>query len=178
MRTLTDIQRRVTHLDQLCFSWLSRWRTRRVVAKLIRAVSASGDGHCYALLALGLTVSIQTDWMYFLTLVAAFAIERPVYWLLKNAFKRDRPSSKDIPIAALLTAHDTFSFPSGHSCAAFLFATITAVYFPSLSMGLFCWAAAVAFSRVIVGVHYPTDVVAGSCLGMALGEFALLVVSI
>jgi membrane-associated phospholipid phosphatase len=66
------------------------------------------------------------------------------------------------------------SFPSGHSASAFAFATAVAAFRPELGMGLRGLAAVVAYSRVHSGVHYPGDVLAGSLIGIGIGESTAL----
>jgi membrane-associated phospholipid phosphatase len=66
------------------------------------------------------------------------------------------------------------SFPSGHSASGFAFAAGAAEALPQLGIPLRALAAAVAYSRVHSGVHYPGDVVAGSLVGMAVGESTVL----
>lgn len=177
MLMLLTLQRRVHQWDQRLFFRVSRWRTRRFGAGAFRLLSATGDGYWYGILALVITLSLQLSWQYFLTLALAFAIERPLYWVLKNSFKRDRPSAHALPVKALFNAHDRFSFPSGHTCAAFVFATVSALHFPDAAPLLWVWATAIGISRVAVGVHYPTDVVAGACLGTAIAEFTLFIIA-
>lgn len=173
MRTLSSIQRRLSVIDNYGYTYLSLLRSKRLPAITARTLSASGDGIWYLLAAVLLLITTRVDADYILLLALAFAIERPIYWLLKNSFRRDRPRTKASVVAALLVAHDKFSFPSGHTCAAFLFATVTADYLPELSILLLFWASAVGASRVVVGVHYPTDVVAGGSLGLLIGEWVI-----
>jgi undecaprenyl-diphosphatase len=68
---------------------------------------------------------------------------------------------------------DRFSFPSGHSLAAFAIATPILLLCPTLEwLAIFC-AASVALSRILMGVHFPSDVLAGAMLGMSLGYGAV-----
>ena len=83
---------------------------------------------------------------------------------LKGAIPRARPH-----VHALVTRPHTHSFPSGHATTSFACATVLAFLLPRLSVPLLVLAAAVAWSRVYVGVHFPLDVVAGAALGVAIG---------
>src|SRR2546421_9325121 len=83
---------------------------------------------------------------------------------LKGAIPRARPH-----VHALVTRPHTHSFPSGHATTSFACATVLAFLLPRLSVPLLVLAAAGAWSRVYVGVHFPLDVVAGAALGAAIG---------
>jgi len=95
--------------------------------------------------------------------IAASATNGPV----KLAFRRRRPPSHPRP--PLIPMPKSTSFPSGHSAAAFAFATGASARLPLLAPVLFPLAGTVAYSRVHVGVHFPSDVVIGSGLGVAAG---------
>jgi undecaprenyl-diphosphatase len=84
--------------------------------------------------------------------------------ILKDAIPRARPH-----VHTLVTAPHTHSFPSGHATTSFACATVLALMLPRLRVPLFLLAAAIAWSRVYVGVHYPLDVFAGAALGIAIG---------
>jgi undecaprenyl-diphosphatase len=73
----------------------------------------------------------------------------------------------------VITPADRFSFPSGHATAAFLFAGLAAVSFPVLAPFAYVWASLIALSRVVLGVHFPSDILAGALLGSAIAYFIL-----
>jgi len=70
----------------------------------------------------------------------------------------------------------TFSFPSAHAANSFAMATVVSWRFPAFAIVAFLIAAAVAYSRVYVGVHYPFDSLAGAFLGVLTGRFAIWIV--
>lgn len=93
---------------------------------------------------------------------------------LKRVARRSRPERADHAVASGATRHvrmpSSTSFPSGHSASAFAFATAVTGRIAWLSAPLHLLAAAVAYSRVHTGVHYPGDVVAGSLTGVVCGH--------
>jgi undecaprenyl-diphosphatase len=90
---------------------------------------------------------------------------------LKALIDRPRPPLRYAEPKALVHVPRDASFPSGHSATSFAAATMLSLAFPKLTPLLFTLAAAVAFSRVYVGVHYPLDILGGALLGalVALG---------
>jgi undecaprenyl-diphosphatase len=88
----------------------------------------------------------------------------------KLLVRRRRPFHRSQP--ALIHMPRSTSFPSGHSAAAFAFATAASAELPPLAPALLPLAAAVAYSRVHTGVHYPSDVVAGVAIGIGAGAVA------
>ncbi|HWG09516.1 MAG TPA: phosphatase PAP2 family protein [Solirubrobacteraceae bacterium] len=99
--------------------------------------------------------------------IAASAANGPAKLLVR----RRRPSSRLRP--SLIPMPRSTSFPSGHSAAAFAFATGAGSELPLLAPVLFPLAGAVAYSRVHTGVHYPSDVVAGIAIGIGSGVIAV-----
>ena len=105
--------------------------------------------------------------------LASVAVTATVANLIaKPLGRRRRPDriAQEVPLARQVRMPVSSSFPSGHSAAAFAFATGVAHVSPVAAAPLRALAALVAYSRVHTGVHYPGDVVAGSLLGTVLAE--------
>ena len=91
---------------------------------------------------------------------------------IKRAFPRERPDrvGEEVPEARQVKMPDSTSFPSGHSASGFAFATAVGAQLPVAGVALRFLAAAVAYSRVHTGVHYPGDAVIGSLVGGGIGS--------
>ncbi len=89
--------------------------------------------------------------------------------VLRNHFQRLRPCQVLQGVRLLVGCSDSFSFPSNHATNAFALAVFFAVSNRRLAIPLFLLAALVGYSRIYVGVHYPTDVLAGAVLGAMIG---------
>ncbi|WP_105166912.1 phosphatase PAP2 family protein [Pseudoalteromonas sp. T1lg23B] len=138
--------------------------------------SKSGNGGLYVLMALLCAIFLeQLGQLFALTTVLAFAMERPIYFYVKNRIARVRPCDC-FAQKALLTPSDKFSLPSGHSAGAWLYATCLSEHLPILSIPLIIWAIGVSLSRVVVGVHYPLDVIVGALMGVGCASLAIGIV--
>ncbi len=89
---------------------------------------------------------------------------------LKGVHARARPERDGSPLTSRVRMPTSSSFPSGHSASAFAFASAVGLEIPLLALPLRTLAAAVAYSRVHSGVHFPSDVVAGSLVGAVTGQ--------
>jgi undecaprenyl-diphosphatase len=110
---------------------------------------------------------------------AAVAINSVVVNLpMKFASGRARPDREAarVPAERWVPMPASTSFPSGHSASGFAFAGAVAGWMPGLAIPLRGLAAAIAYSRVHTGVHYPGDVVVGSLVGTTIGEATVLTV--
>jgi undecaprenyl-diphosphatase len=92
-------------------------------------------------------------------------VERSLYFSLKNSLRRRRPQELVPGFRSLITASDKFSFPSGHSSGAFLLATALLVVYGGPVIAMYVWASGVALSRILLGVHFPGDTLAGALMG-------------
>jgi len=160
--------------DVSMFTWLMNARLLSMMTKISRYLSKTGDGQLYPLVTGLLCWSNGSLESQFLQVaLIAFAIERPLYFVLKNSFKRNRPEAALTNFHSIITPSDRFSFPSGHTSAAFMMATLVANFMPSLMIPLYCWASLVGFSRVVLGVHFPTDTLIGAFMGVNIALFSL-----
>jgi undecaprenyl-diphosphatase len=163
--------------------WDRRW-TRRLnatvavapVRTLFRVVSRLGNGVIWYVLMLALAITqgrigLETS----LRMLAAGTIGLVVYKLLKSTTTRPRPYRVLRGIRAGTAPLDTFSFPSGHTLHAVAFTAVAVFYFPVLTAVLVPFTLLIALSRVVLGLHYPSDVLAGAAIGAGVAHAVLLV---
>jgi len=112
----------------------------------------------------------------FLLVAAADATADATSGILKAVIGRDRPPLVYARPAPLVHDPATGAFPSGHAATSFACATVLAATWPRAAPAFFVLAAAIAFSRVYVGVHWPLDVIAGALLGVAIALLLLVAV--
>lgn len=156
-------------LSRLVMRHEQRWRLR-----IARAFTRSADGGGYAVIPPLLLFGFGKSVMPLLAAGAAAAIvERFVYARLKSRLRRPRPFRRFASIPAHVDPPDQFSFPSGHTSAAALVAVLLSAQVPALLPLLVLWVAGVGGSRVCLGMHYPSDVVAGALIGSGLASLAL-----
>lgn len=157
----------VHRLDVLAFLKVVNLNTREGVALAARNISRTADGWLYPLIPLLVALFEPAKALQlFYVLASAYAIERCLYFSLKKSIKRNRPPVAIPGFKSLIIASDEFSFPSGHTSAAFLTVTTLVLFFPAASLHyLYFWSCCVALSRIVLGVHFPLDTLAGASLG-------------
>lgn len=99
----------------------------------------------------------------------AGAVSVLIYVAMKRVFNRTRPAGLETHAWARVKAPDRYSFPSGHTLAATAVAVALSPFYPAWSPALFFAAASIGASRIFLGVHYPSDVLAGIFIGILVG---------
>ena len=112
--------------------------------------------------------ALYRRWGVLLLTVVAVAVADWSATGIKALVDRDRPPVRYAEPKALVAVPHDHSFPSGHAATSFAGATMLAFAFPRLAPVLFVVAAAVAYSRIYVGAHYPLDVIGGAALGVGV----------
>lgn len=140
----------------------------------IKWLSKTGDGQLYLVIG-GLLWWLEPNQgsLFLYSGVLAYLLEIPVYLLLKKCLKRERPCNRISELQAHIVPSDKFSLPSGHTAAAFLMASLLAYFYPTLSVFAYVWASCIGISRVLLGVHYPSDILAGALLGLSISLISL-----
>lgn len=155
--------------DVFAFRRIVSSRLHHSLVKAAYRVSMTGDGWIYPFIpvVIYLLGSAQAE-TFFLAGILSYALERSVYVVAKKGFRRRRPSNVLPGYKSVIVASDEFSFPSGHTSAAFLMVTLLTLFFGWPFALLYIWAASVAFSRIVLGVHFPSDTLVGACLGSSI----------
>lgn len=117
------------------------------------------------MLALVLAILWRRPGLFAQVLIADVVADLLAY-ALRHAIGRPRPPSVYAEPKPLVGVPHGGSFPSGHAATSFACATVLAFAAPRLAPAFFALAAAIAWSRVYVGVHYPLDVLGGAALGV------------
>ena len=137
---------------------------------VFRIASRLGNGvFWYTLMIALLAAGGAVAYLPVLQMVATGAVGVAVYKFLKHRTLRPRPYQVRSDIRLHGDPLDQFSFPSGHTLHAVSLSTVALMHFPALAPLLLPFVALVALSRVVLGLHYPSDVVAGAAIGAGIG---------
>ena len=134
------------------------------------AATRMGDGSLWASLAV--IVIVFGGARRFEALAAAVmagSVGVGLFMKLKRVIGRKRPCAIEPHCWAKLLPPDQFSFPSGHTITAFSVAMALDMFYPEMRVGLVFCAGSIAASRVLLGMHFLSDVIAGAMLGTLLG---------
>jgi undecaprenyl-diphosphatase len=167
---LDSIERR----DHSIMHRVHKWPAPKWVRLWMICATRGGDGWLWYVLGAALLVfgGSQGRWAVAQSTIAA-AAGIASFLVLKRAAKRKRPCAIEPHCWSTLLPPDQFSFPSGHTITAFAVSTPLIVQYPEAAPGILFCALSIAVSRVITGMHFLSDVVAGGVLGWLLAEAAM-----
>ena len=154
-----DVMRRVHH-----------WRAPRWLRVWMVSATRLGDGWIWY--SVGIALLLFGGDLRFIAFAASASAEAAavaLFRIVKNTSKRKRPCQLEAHCWANVLPPDQFSFPSGHSMSAFAIAIPLCIFYPELQAPLLVLSLSIAVSRVILGMHFVSDVVVGSLLGVGLG---------
>lgn len=161
-------------IDVRAVTWVCLRRQRRLDV-VMRLCTRAGNGTLWCLIGALILILAPHGEAVVARLAVAFVLELSVYKLLKQTLRRPRPYIALAGITSEVAPPDEFSFPSGHSAAAVVVVTVVGTTYPAVFPLLAPLAALIGVSRVYLGMHYPSDVIAGALLGAAAGAVALLI---
>jgi undecaprenyl-diphosphatase len=156
---------------------LNRGAAHAGVCMFFRIASRLGDGMIWY--ALMLALPFLYGWRGLevgLAMLATGAVGLVLYKFLKRTFVRERPYVRHSGISLAGAPLDRYSFPSGHTLHAVSFACQACAAFPELTVVVVPLALAIAASRVVLGLHYPTDVLVGALIGAVTGTCGVALV--
>ena len=170
MATHGSLLARFDHAEYRLCRRLNRGVQLTWVRVFFKTASRLGDGVIWYALMLALPLLYGDEGLRVAAIMLATgAVGLALYKFLKRTFVRERPFIRHAGISLAGAPLDRYSFPSGHTLHAVAFTWMAVAAFPVLGFVLLPLALAIAASRVVLGLHYPTDVLVGALLGAITG---------
>lgn len=154
---------------------LHRWRAPRPIRVSMLLMSRLGNGWVwYSLGIIILLCGGQDRYRAFFASAVAALVCILLFQCVKPLSRRRRPCEIEPHCWAVLAPPDRFSFPSGHAMTSFAIAVTVGGFYPQCQPCLLAIAALIAVSRIIVGMHFLTDIIVGAMIGAFIGYVSVL----
>src|SRR5262244_4440786 len=170
MAVARNLWQQIERRDHRVMRRMNRWRAPRWIRLWMITATRMGDGWVwYGLGALLLTFGGPQRFAAVGSAGLAAVVGILVFKALKKLSQRPRPCQIEPHCWAKVLPPDKFSFPSGHTMTACSVALVLTYFYPHLEFALIFLALSIALSRIVLGMHFLSDVLAGIILGVALG---------
>ena len=165
----------ITSRDRRVMLRVNSWRAPQWIRVWMICATRGGDGWLwYAMLTAILFLGGEPRYAAVASSGTAAGLGILIFLALKRSIGRKRPCAIAEHCWARLLPPDQFSFPSGHSIMAFAFAVPLGLFYPPLLAGLLFCGFSIAASRVVLGMHFLSDVLAGCGIGAGIGDACYL----
>ncbi|MGB9432163.1 MAG: phosphatase PAP2 family protein [Candidatus Acidiferrum sp.] len=165
----------IQNRDHRVMRRMNGWKAPRWIRFWMLTATRMGDGWLwYSLGVLLLAFGGSRGYAAFGASGAAAILGILVFKALKRLSHRPRPCQFQPHCWAKVLPPDQFSFPSGHTMTAFSIALVVSYFYPGLEGPLYFLAGSIGLSRIVLGMHFLSDVLAGAVLGSALGIAAIV----
>ncbi len=170
----SNIFHKMDHWDKAGCLYLNTYCHNRIVKRIFSVISRLGDGAFWYGFALLLPVLFGAKGIVVGAMMTVSGLLCLVFYRhIKTRLVRERPFIKLRAIMQGCAPLDRYSFPSGHTMHAVCFTKIIVWHFPDLWVIVVPFTLLVALSRMILGLHYPSDVICGALLGAVVGATTL-----
>ncbi len=168
-------------IDKNLIHFLSRRRYRFLTSFMI-FISHLGNGLAWFFLCLLFIIigflqegefTLSGEALTGISILMGLMIQGILQTVVKRIFSRQRPYVRHYDISKAIKPPDRFSFPSGHTAGAFSVSFVLYHYHPFISIPFFIFSGLIAFSRMYLGVHYLSDILAGILLGFISSSLAI-----
>jgi undecaprenyl-diphosphatase len=146
--------------------WMHGASTREWVVRVLDAISRVGDGWIWFAIIVCLPIATgPVGTSTSVRMIAVGIVNLILYKIIKRWIARPRPYRTCPGIRACSRSLDEFSFPSGHTLHSVAFSLILTVYYPMSALFVWPLTILIALSRIVLGLHYPSDVIVGGLIG-------------
>lgn len=166
----------INYLDVTILFFIQNTLLNPVLDKIMIFATVLGNkGLIWLAIALILIINKKTRYVGLITIITLILATLMGEGILKHLIQRQRPYT-DFPLIELIIKKSTaYSFPSGHTTSSFACALVLGKYLKKYSIFFWSLACTIAFSRLYLFMHYPSDIIAGIVLGLACGKIVIYV---